>query len=165
VVAICLALVQLLARASHPHDAELGRLPGIDGFRNISGHPDAVTIPGVVLYRFDASVLFFNADYFKARIRTVVDAAQPRPRWLVIDAGTIGFIDITGAAVLKELFEDLTREGIEVALTEVKGPVRAILERTGLSQQIGTHRMFSTIESAVAEITNQTVAKSDSSRG
>ena len=154
VVAVGLALVQLLARASHPHDAELGRLPGIDGYRNISGHPDAVTIPGVVLYRFDASVLFFNADYFKARVRTVVDAAQPKPRWLVIDAGTIAYIDITGAAILKEVFEDLTRAGVEVAMAEVKGPVRAMLERTGLSQQIGTARMFPTIESAVAEITN-----------
>ena len=152
VVAVGLALVQLLARASHPHDAELGRLPGIDGYRNISGHPDAVTIPGVVLYRFDASVLFFNADYFKARVRTVVDAAQPKPRWLVIDAGTIAYIDITGAAVLKEVFEDLTRAGVEVAMAEVKGPVRAMLERTGLSQQIGTDRMFPTIESAVAAI-------------
>ena len=160
VVAVGLALVQLLARASHPHDAELGRLPGIDGYRNISGHREATTLPGVVIYRFDASVLFFNADYFKARVRTVVDAAQPKPRWLVIDAGTIALIDITGAAVLKEVFEDLTREGIEVALTEVKGPVRAMLERTGLSQQIGTHRIFSTIESAVAEIANQTMAGS-----
>ena len=142
VVAVGLALVQLLARASHAHDAELGRLPGIDGYRNISGHPDAVTIPGVVLYRFDASVLFFNADYFKARVRTVVDGAQPKPRWLVIDAGTIAYIDITGAAVLKEVFEELTRAGVEVAMAEVKGPVRAMLERTGLSQQIGTGACF-----------------------
>jgi MFS superfamily sulfate permease-like transporter len=156
VVAVGLALVQLLARASHPHDAELGRLPGIDGYRNISGHPDAVTIPGIIIYRFDASVLFFNADYFKARVRTIVDAAQPKPRWLVIDAGTIAYIDITGAAILREVFDDLTRSGVEVAMAEVKGPVRSMLERTGLSQQIGANRMFATTESAVAAITSQT---------
>lgn len=155
VVAVGLALVQLLARASHPPDAELGRVPGIDGYRNISGHPGAETIPGVVLYRFDASLLFFNADYFKARVRAVVDGVQPKPRWLVIDAGTIAFIDITGAAILKEVFEDLTHAGIEVAMAEVKGPVRAMLERTGVSQQIGAHRTFSTIESAVAAIVSQ----------
>ena len=114
-----------------------------------------MTIPGVVLYRFDASVLFFNADYFKARVRAVVDATQPKPRWLVIDASTIAHIDITGAAVLKEVFEDLTRAGVEVALAEVKGPVRAMLERTGLSQQLGSARMFPTVESAVSEIMNQ----------
>ena len=131
VVAIGLALVQLLANASHPHDAELGRLPGIDGYRSISGHPDAVTIPGVVLYRFDASVLFFNADYFKARVRAVLEAAQPTPQWLVIDAGTIALLDTTGAATLKEVFEDLTRAGVEVAIADVKGPVRSMLERTG----------------------------------
>ena len=114
-----------------------------------------MTIPGVVLYRFDASVLFFNADYFKARVRMVVDATQPKPRWLVIDAGTIAYIDITGAAVLKEVLEDLAGGGVEVAMAEVKGPVRAMLEQTGLSQQIGAHRMFSTIDSAVAAIASQ----------
>jgi SulP family sulfate permease len=155
VVAVGLALVQLLARASHPHDAELGRLPGIDGYRNISGHPDASTTPGVVIYRFDASLLFFNADYFKARVRTVVDGARPAPQWVVIDAGAIAHVDITGAAVLKELIEDLDRNGIAVALAEVKGPVREVLQRTGLSAQIGSQRMFPTIESAVAEITSQ----------
>jgi high affinity sulfate transporter 1 len=155
VVAVGLAIVQLLARASHAHDAELGRLPGIDGYRNISGHPNAVTIPGVILYRFDASVLFFNADYFKARVRAIVDAAQPKPRWLVLDAGTIAYIDITGAAVLKEVFEELTSAGVEVAMAEIKGPVRAMLERTGLSQQLGTDRMFPTLESAVEAITSR----------
>jgi MFS superfamily sulfate permease-like transporter len=164
VVAVGLALVQLLARASHPNDAELGRLPGIDGYRNISGHPDAVTLPGVVIYRFDASLLFFNADYFKARVRRVVDAARPTPRWLVIDAGTFAHIDITGAAVLKEVIEDLGAAGVEVVMAEVKGPVRSMLERTGLSQQIGAARMFPTIESAVAEITSQAVVGSGQSR-
>jgi high affinity sulfate transporter 1 len=162
VVAVVLALVQLLARASHPHDAELGRLPGIDGYRNISGHPNAVTLPGIVLYRFDASVLFFNADYFKARVLTVVAATQPKPRWLVIDAGTIAYIDITGAAILEEVIEDVTGAGVQVAMVEVKGPVRAMLERTGLSQKIGPERMFPTIESAVAEITTQTTRSSPS---
>lgn len=70
----------------------------------------------------------------------------------MIDAGTIAYVDITGVAVLKEVFEDLTRAGIDVALAEVKGPVRAMLERTGLSQQIGAARMFPTIDAAVAAI-------------
>jgi len=118
-----------------------------------------VTLPGVVLYRFDASLLFFNADYFKARVRTVVRASQPAARWLVIDAGTIAYVDITGAAILKEVIEDLTRGGVEVAIADVKGPVRSMLERTGLSQGIGAHRMFSTVESAVADITSQTVSR------
>jgi MFS superfamily sulfate permease-like transporter len=65
------------------------------------------------------------------------------------------YMDTRGAAVLKEVLEDLTRAGVEVAMAEVKGPVRGMLERSGLSEQIGAHRMFPTIESAVAEITSQ----------
>ena len=79
-------------------------------------------------------------------------------------AGTFAYIDITGAAVLKEVIEDLRGAGVEVAMAEVKGPVRSMLERTGLSQQIGAGRMFPTIESAVAEITSQAVGESGQSR-
>jgi high affinity sulfate transporter 1 len=134
VVAVGLALVQLLARVSRPHDAVLER------------------IPGVVVYRFDASVLFFNADYFKARVRSVIEAAQPKPRWLIVDAGTMPLVDVTGAAVFKEVFEDLRREGIEIAIADVKEPVRVMFDKTGLSRQVGVDRMFPTIEAAVSGI-------------
>ena len=72
----------------------------------------------------------------------------------MIDAGTIGYIDLTGAAILKEVFDDLTGAGVDVAMAEVRGPVGAMLERTGLSEQIVTVCMLPTIESAVAAITN-----------
>ena len=62
----------------------------MDGYRNISGHPDAVTIRASAL-PFRCVAAFFNADYFKSRVRAVVAAAQPKPRWLVIDAGTIAY--------------------------------------------------------------------------
>jgi MFS superfamily sulfate permease-like transporter len=165
VVAVGLALVQVLARASHPHDAELGRLPGIDGYRNISGHPNATTIPGVVIYRFDAALLFFNSDYFKARILAVSNPAQRKPRYVVIDAGTMGYIDVTGAAVLQEVIEDLTRAGIRVALTSVKAPAREMLERTGVIRQIGADYVFPTTESAVAAIANASAAGGGPARG
>jgi high affinity sulfate transporter 1 len=156
VVAIALALIQLLARASRPHDAVLGKLPGLGGYRSVSSHPDAVTIPGVVIYRFDASLLFFNADHFKTRVRAVLRAEQPPPRWLVIDAGTIATIDTTGAAVLREVLEDLGRDGVDVALVEVKAPMRAMLEKTGLMGTLGAHRLFLTVDSAIAAIERAT---------
>jgi high affinity sulfate transporter 1 len=158
VIAVTLALVQLLARASRPHDALLGRVPGIDGYRNVAGHSQALTIDGVILYRFDASLLFFNADYFKARVRSVVRESRPPAHWLVIDAGTMAHVDVTGAAVLKEVFEDLARQGVEIAMADVKGPVREIFDRTGLSQQVGESRLFPTIESAVAAIARRAPA-------
>lgn len=152
IVAIGLALLQLLIHASRPPDAILGRIPGLDGYHAVAGRPTAETIPGVVIYRFDAALVFFNADHFKSRVRAAVHGAGVPPRWLVFDAGTMPFLDSTGAAILTEMREELGGRGIELILAQAKAPVRAMLEKTGLAQEMGPDRMFPTIEGAVLAI-------------
>jgi MFS superfamily sulfate permease-like transporter len=154
IVAIGLALLQLLVHASRPPDAILGRVPGLDGFHSISGRPTAETIPGVVIYRFGAALVFFNADHFKSRVRAALDDAGAGVplRWLILDAGTMPIVDSTGAAILQEMRDELGRRGIELVLAEAKTPVRAMLEKTGLAEAMGPERMFPTIEGAVLAI-------------
>ena len=151
-VAVGLALLQLLARASHPHDAVLGRVPSTGGFHDIATHPEAITVPGLVIYRFDASLVFFNADYFKSRIRAVVDASPVEVRCVLLDAETMPYIDTTGAASLEEASRELADRGIALAIASAKAPVRLMLDRTGLTQQIGAGRLFPTLESAVESV-------------
>ena len=67
-IAVGLAMLKLLMLASKPHDAVLGVVPGRDGFENLATEPAARSIPGVVVFRFDGSLLFFNADYFASRV-------------------------------------------------------------------------------------------------
>ena len=81
-VAVTLALLQLLARASYPHDAVLGRVPTTGAFHDLTTHPQGETFPGLVIYRFDASLLFFNSDHFKSRVRSIVKEAQTGVRLL-----------------------------------------------------------------------------------
>jgi MFS superfamily sulfate permease-like transporter len=157
-VAVAVALVQLLARASHPYDTVLGRVPGLDGYHSTGGRPNAETVPGLILYRFGAALLFFNSDFFKSRVRAIVHSAETPPRWFVLDAGMMPIVDTTGAAVLGEVREELGRKGVEFVLAEARAPVRAMLERTGLDEQIGRDRMFSTVESAVAALTSTAAA-------
>jgi len=78
-IAVALAIVKLLALAAHPGDAILGEIPGQDGYHDIAGHADAKTVPGLIVYRFDAAPLFVNADRFKQRIRAVVASAAAPP--------------------------------------------------------------------------------------
>ncbi len=149
VVAVALALGQLIARTSRPNDAVLGRVPGADGYFDISNRPEAETVPGLVIYRFDAPLVFFNTDFFKSRVRRVVKEARPMPRCLLLDAGAIPDIDTTGVAGLGEVCAELTERGIVFAVAGVKSRVRRMLDRTGLTQQIGPARVFRTLESAV----------------
>ena len=152
VVAVGVALLLLLARASHPYDAVLGRVPGTDGFHNVLNHPKAEQVPELVIYRFGAALVFFNADYFKTRVRSVVGQATPQPRCFVLDMETMPMIDATGAACLEEVYEELTERGIDFVLASAKGPVRSKLERTGLLHRVGAERCFPTVESAVVAL-------------
>ena len=156
VVAVGVAIVQLLARASRPHDAVLGRTPGVDGFHDIQGHPEAETFPGLVIYRFDSSLVFFNSDYFKSRVRTVAEEAKTELRCFLLDAESIPLIDTTGAASLEEVRDELAEKGVVFAIAEAKGPLRVMLDRTGLAERIGADRIFPTVKSAVEALTRAT---------
>jgi high affinity sulfate transporter 1 len=149
VVAVGLAIVMLLVRASRPHDAVLGRIPGTNIYREAATSPGAESFPGLVIYRFDASLVFFNADRFKARVRTVVREAPAPVRHFLLDAETIPLLDTTGAAILDQLRGDLENEGIGMAVAEAKSQVRGMLDRTGLAGKIGPDRMFATVNAAV----------------
>jgi high affinity sulfate transporter 1 len=149
VIAVVLAILQLLVKASKPHDAVLGRMPNADAFHDIKNHPKAETLPGLLIYRFDSSLLFFNSDFFKSRVRALVKAANPRPRYFLLDAETMPYLDTTGAASLEEVVGELSGQGINFAVVQAKGQVRLMLEETGLKQKIGDGNFFSTLESAV----------------
>lgn len=149
-VAIGLAIIQLVYRASRPHDAILGQIEGTDGFHDIEGQAGVQTILGLIIYRFDAPLLFFNANFFKARVRMVSDRAEAGTAWFLLDAEAISGIDTTAATKLEEVRGELARKGIVLAIARAKGPLRKMLERTGLTEQIGRERFFPTISSAVA---------------
>jgi MFS superfamily sulfate permease-like transporter len=157
IVAVALAIIQLLARASHPHDAILGRIPGVDGYQDIASQEGAETLPGIVIYRFDAALVFFNADYFKERVRSVIDAADS-PRWFLLDAEAMSIVDTTGAAILEEVREELGARGIAIAISRARPPVQSMLDRTGFLDRIGADRSYPTVRSGVDAIVQHSPA-------
>ena len=148
-VAVVLAIVRLLALVSRPHDAILGRETGVKGFHDVRDYPQARTVPGLLIYRFDAGLVFFNADYFKSRVLRVI-AESPTPvRWFLLDAGAINFIDITAVQKLEELHQELASRGIVMCIARPKRLMRGTLELGGLVEEIGRDRIFVTVKSAV----------------
>jgi high affinity sulfate transporter 1 len=147
-VAVGVALLQLLVRASRPHDALLGRIPDSAIYCDTATHAEAQSLPGLMIYRFDSALLFFNADHFKARVKTLVASAPQAVRAFVLDAETMPFVDTTGVAAIDALCADFRDAGISFAVAAAKSPVRAMLERSGLSKKIGADRMFPTVAAA-----------------
>jgi MFS superfamily sulfate permease-like transporter len=119
-LAVALSLIWLLSVGSRPNDAVLGRVHGMKGFHDVADYPEAKTIPGLLLYRFESNVVFYNADYFKARVRAAIAAQKTPVEWVVIDASSVNVIDVTGLRKLDELRAELASEGVSVYFARVK---------------------------------------------
>ncbi len=148
-VAVGLAMLKLLMLTSKPHDAVLGIVPGKDHFSNIAEEPEAKSPAGVVVYRFDSPLLFFNADHFANRVRQVIREAPEKPACFVLDAEAISIVDSTGADVLESLRVELLKQGTTLTIARSKGWFRIMLDRTGLADQVGRDRLFTSIRAAV----------------
>nr|WP_321466103.1 SulP family inorganic anion transporter [uncultured Desulfobulbus sp.] len=120
VFAVLLTFFWLLLAASQPRDAVLGQVPGISGFHSIADYPNAQTIPGLLLYRFEGNVLFFNVDYFKERLLAHIARATTPVEWVVVDTSPASIIDITAVHKLIDLRDELSERGITLRYARVK---------------------------------------------
>jgi high affinity sulfate transporter 1 len=156
VLAIGLSLLLLLARTVRPHDAVLGQVKGVDGFHDLEEYTRGTTIPGLIVYRFDAQLFFANADYFQRRVRALVATANAggnasgRVEWFVLDAEAITGIDSTAAQVLEDTRRELDSQGIVLVIARAKQPLRERMARFGLRDTVGEQCFYPSIRSAVA---------------
>jgi MFS superfamily sulfate permease-like transporter len=149
-LAILAAIIEFLWDGWRPHSAVLGRVDGVKGYHDITRHPEARMVPGLVLFRWDAPLFFANAELFRGRVLDAV-ANSPTPvRWLVVGAEPITSVDVTSADVLDELDKTLHEAGIDLCFAEMKGPVKDKLKRFGLFSRLGEQRFFATIGEAVS---------------
>ena len=148
-VAIVLSLVDFVRRAWRPHDATLVRVDELKGYHDADRHPEGRSIPGLLLYRFDAPLFFANASFFRREVREHLAAAAEPITWVVVAAGPITDVDTTAADMLAELLDELDAAGITLAFAEMKGPGKDRLRAFGLYERIGDDRFFPTIGTAV----------------
>jgi high affinity sulfate transporter 1 len=150
-LAIVLSLLLLLILTSRPTDAVLGRVPGMGGYHDRKDYPEAESTPGLLLYRFNADLVFFNVDYFKARLQAAIaDSAVP-VQWVVVDASPINVIDSTALKQLEQLIEELAARGIVFAIARRKHAVRRLFEASWVDvrRELTDEHNFPTLTSAV----------------
>jgi MFS superfamily sulfate permease-like transporter len=152
VIAIVLALLQVLIKIYRPADTLLGSVPGFEDYNDLSLSEDARPVPGVIIYRFDAPLLFFNADYFKARVLSLVDSTTPPPRWLVLNAESVSQLDSTGTQAFSDLIDELQARGVQLVLARPKLYMRKYGRPMGLGEKIGADNIFYSVHAAVEAI-------------
>ncbi|WP_044034890.1 solute carrier family 26 protein [Microcystis aeruginosa] len=148
-VAVGLSVVDLFTRLMRPHDAVLGEVPNLAGLHDIEDWQGATTIPGLVLYRYDAPLCFANAENFRKRVIAAIEAEKVPVEWFVLNAEAILDIDITAVDMLKELHRELIGSGITFAMARVKQDLYQQLKKGDLSETISTERIYPTLEEAI----------------
>jgi high affinity sulfate transporter 1 len=148
-LAVIASLVHLIWLATRPRDAQLGRIPGRPGLFKLHHHAEARPIPGLAIYLPQGPLVFFNADYIKARLLGLARQSLEAGEWLILDASAVTHLDSSAVERLSDVATELAKHGVGFAIAELHGQPRAILERSGLIEHIGRQMLFHSVEEAI----------------
>jgi MFS superfamily sulfate permease-like transporter len=148
VIGILLSLIAFIDRASRPHTAVLGKDPGGPGFGDLDEHPGFTAEPGLLVYRFDAPLVFTNAEYFANDVLDRVRASETPVETVVVDCELIYDMDTTASDELIELHKRLTSLGVRLQLARVHKKFLGCLELNDVLQVVGEQNIFRTIIAA-----------------
>ena len=147
-----LSLIQLLRAASRPHVAILGRIPGTQRFSDQKRHPDNESIPGLLIFRPESGLVFFNVDHVCETILDRVRAESVPPKLVVLDLSAGPHVDLQSAHTLASLADELSAAGIRVQVVEARSSVRERLRREGLAARLGGINRFTSVADVVANL-------------
>jgi high affinity sulfate transporter 1 len=156
-LAVALSVIDLFARLVRPHDAVMGSVPNLAGLHDVRDWEGARTLPGLVIYRYDAPLCFANADHFRRRALEAIEAEREPVRWFILNAEAIIEIDSTAVEALRELSQELRSRDIHMGMARVKQDLYALLRQGGIVEFLGPDAFYPTLPTAVAAYRAATV--------
>lgn len=148
-IAVALSIILLLSRFGRPETVEVAPVPGTNAVASIANNPEIASPAGMLILRPELPMLFVNASWIRDDVNDQFDAIQPPPQVVVFDLESTSDLDVTDLDVLAGLQRDLARKNAEFWLTNVRADVRAMLDRSGVSDAIGAERIFPSVTDAV----------------
>jgi high affinity sulfate transporter 1 len=149
-LAAAASVLILLARASQPHVAFLGRIPGTDSFSDLARHPENERLPHILIFRPEASLLYVNAETVLQAVLDRLRSSGSGIRMIVCDLSASPFIDLAGSRMLRLLHNGLAESGIGLRVVGARGRVRDLLRADGLGEIVGAR--VTTLETVVGDL-------------
>jgi MFS superfamily sulfate permease-like transporter len=145
------SILLLLRRVSSPHVAFLGRIPGTDRFSDLSRHPDNERLPGVVAFRVESGLVYFNVDHVLHTVLHEVDRHGPHVRLVVCDLSTSPYVDLAAARMLLKLWQESAKRDATLRVVEARASVRDLLRAVGLEEKTGRVSRRNSLADVIAE--------------
>ncbi|MFM7437730.1 MAG: SulP family inorganic anion transporter [Snowella sp.] len=145
------SILLLIRGVAHPTTAILGRVEGTDQFSDVERHPENETIPGVLIYRVNGPILYFNVENIQQDLFRCLRQQENPVRCIIFDLSSSPGVDTPGARWFDNLYQQLTVQNITLKLVNYSGRVRDRLRAEGLESKFGSFDRTSTIASILAE--------------
>ena len=142
IIGVVLSLIMLIARTSRPHVAILGRIPNTNIFRNTDRFEEVEIDQEILIIRFDARVYFANSNYFSEVLQSNVKSKGAQLKLILLDCECINGVDSTAIQMIESDIDFYQDKGIEVFFSNVKGPVRDMLTKSGVVDKMGSQKFF-----------------------
>lgn len=152
-----ISLVQLIHASSRPHVAVLGRIPGTHRFSDCERHQDNQLIPGVMIFRPESSLVYFNVDNVVDAILSRVRAEPRQPKLVVLDLSAAPRVDMQSAYALAGMADELMADHIRFQAVEPRSSVRDRLRHEGVDAKLGHVNRFTTVADVVEDFQNTTI--------
>jgi SulP family sulfate permease len=149
-LAAAASVLILLARASQPHVAFLGRIPGTNSYSDLARHPENDQLPHVQVFRPEASLLYVNAETVLQAVLEQLRSTGPGIRMIVCDLSASPYIDLAGSRMLQLLRGEVAPRGIGLRVVGARGRVRDLLRADGLGEMVGGR--LTTVEEVVTSV-------------
>ena len=148
-IGVFLSIGVVVWESSRPHVAILGKVPNLPFYRNISRFEVINEREDILIFRFDARLYFANVPYFKDLVTKQKERKGDKLKAIIINSEAMTALDSTGVEALNDLIDECKSSHTRLFFTGVRGPVRDVMDRSGLIGKIGSHSFFMNVHDAV----------------
>lgn len=149
ITGVVLSMGLVIYKSAYPHTAILGKLPDSNYYRNITRFPEAKDRDDAIVFRFDSQLYFANIQYFIDTLCSFIAEKEKTLKVIVVNAQAINEIDVSAMYGLRELLLELKKRGYVIYFTEVIGPVRDALKKSGLYDLAGREHFHMRVQDAL----------------
>lgn len=146
---VALSLIMLVYWTTHPQGAVLGQLPGVEAYRDVARHPDAVTFPGLLIWRPGGDLFFASIGHVGEALKAALATTRPAVRHVLIDADSVNLVDTTALDALLNAVTELQSHGITVAFARVRDQVRERMQLAGVEAAVGAENFHERVTDGV----------------
>jgi len=146
---VALSLLMLIYRTSHPQGAVLGQLPGTEAYRDVRRHPEAITFPGLLIWRIGGDLFFASVGHLDEGLKAALAGSRPPAKHVLLDADSVNFADTTGCDALLSAIKESQSRGISFAFARVRDEVRERLTLAGVAAAVGPANFYERVTDGV----------------